>query len=65
MDPARVFFFYHETVNTDYIYDSLWCREATSQPCSVVLPVLPIGSNWTGLMEQDGSCLQQTSLQQH
>lgn len=53
-------FFYYETVNSDYIYDSLWCRGASSQPRSVVLLVFPIASNWTGLMEQDGTRLLQS-----
>lgn len=35
---------------------------ATSRPCCVVLLVLPIGSNWTGLMEQDVSCFPSDAL---
>lgn len=42
---------------------SFGARGATSRPYWVVLPVLTIASNWTGQMEQDGFCLQQTSLQ--
>lgn len=60
---SRSFFYDQETVNTDYIYDSLWCYGGH-------VSELLCCSNWTGLMEQDVSCfpsdaltVPQTSLQ--
>lgn len=40
-----------------------WGAHISHTEIWLVLPVLPIGSNWTGLMEQDGCRLQQMSLQ--
>lgn len=71
MDPAGVFFFLNqETVNTDYVYDSLWRHRGHISALLSCFTSITNCSNWTGLMDQDVSCfpydaltVPQTSLQ--